>query len=120
VLIYITAMITVFNNVLLLVFISDLLSCRHDSLLFIQTCSQHHIKMRISFGTNTNNELRVTFQACAILAFVFWQFECVNILERSQKSVFMLKMPNVTLVTGNLYYYDSLLHRFFTIWFCQL
>jgi hypothetical protein len=59
--------------------------------------------MKITFGINANNALRVVFHAGAILFLVLIQFEYINKLERSQESFFMLRMSNVTSVKANLY-----------------
>ncbi|CAF3731611.1 unnamed protein product [Rotaria socialis] len=60
--------------------------------------------MRIHFDINANNVLRATFYACAIFVLVLSQLEYTYILDRSQESVFLLMMPNVTSVETNLYY----------------
>jgi hypothetical protein len=60
--------------------------------------------MRIRFGIDDNNELLSTYYAGAIIFLVLFQIKSLDILHRSQESVFMLRMPNVTSVEPHLYY----------------
>jgi len=76
---------------------------RHHSPLFISICVQQHIKMRLRFGINSNNALLVVYYATGVLLLSFLQYEDIRRLDRSQKSVFMLRRPNVTSVKAKLY-----------------
>ncbi len=59
--------------------------------------------MPICFGINANNELRAVYYLCFIIALILPQLDYTYVLDKSQKSVFMFRMPNVTLVTMDLY-----------------
>ncbi len=60
--------------------------------------------MRIRSGINDNNEMCSVIHAGAILILVLWQQGWLDTLDMAQESVFLLRMPNVTLLKANLYF----------------
>jgi hypothetical protein len=85
-------------------FISDLLLYRLDSLLVVQIRSQQEIKMRIHSGINENNELRSVVHAGIILLLALKQHTFLDTLDIAQKSILLLRMPNVTSFEPDLYF----------------
>jgi hypothetical protein len=85
-------------------FISDLLLCRRDSLLVVEIRSQQEIKMRIHSGINGNNELRSVFHVGIILLLTLKQHTFLDTLDMAQKSVLILRMPNVTSFEPDLHF----------------
>jgi hypothetical protein len=81
-----------------------LLSCRRESLLVIQIRSQEHINMRIRSSINDNNELRSVFYISPIIILTLWQHAFLDTLNISQKSLLILRMPNVTSFKPHLYF----------------
>ena len=99
-----SAMITLHYVFPFLEFISDFLPYQCDSARYINFCALDHIKMRIFSGINDDNALRSVYHAVAVFILVLHQTEYHILLNNSQESVFLLRMPNVTSNDPRLYY----------------
>jgi hypothetical protein len=97
-------MIALYCKIFFWKFILDILLFCRDRLLFRQNGSQEHMKMRIFLNVNDDNALLVVYYAGATIWISIFQHLMLDKLERSQKSVFMFRMPNVTLAESHMYY----------------
>jgi hypothetical protein len=59
--------------------------------------------MPIIVNFNSKDDWPAVAYGIFIVIFIYIQYQNISILEKSQKSVFMLQMPNVTLVQPHLY-----------------
>ncbi len=60
--------------------------------------------MRIRSGINNNNEMCSVIHGGIIFILVLEQHRCLHTLDMAQRSVFVLRMPNVTSIDANLYF----------------
>jgi hypothetical protein len=85
-------------------FVSDLLLCRYESLLVVQIRSQQEINMRIHSGINRNNESHSVVHVGIILFLAVQQHILLETFEMVQKSVLLLRMPNIISFKPEVYF----------------
>lgn len=59
--------------------------------------------LRITFSINSNNELCIIYYLMAIGILVMMQLKSISLIDKSQKSVYLLGMSNVSDVESNVY-----------------
>jgi hypothetical protein len=59
--------------------------------------------MRLFSNVNDNNASLCVYYTGAIVWAVIFQYKSLEILDKSQKSVFMLRMPNMTSIEPDMY-----------------